>query len=454
MRYNKKTTSQISKIKLLQSKKRCFSKGEEMIDTKALIADFDAVAQKLKIKKVDGNILAKLKENALAYKESKQKLEEFQASQNANSKLFGQYQREGRDITELKEQLETNKKNIQTLTQSVDSLENTLQNLLYGIPNIPDEKTPEGEDENDNVELKKILTPKEFDFAPKEHWELAQENGWIDFSAGVKLAKSRFSVLRGEGARVNRALMNFMLDYNERRGFEIISTPAIVNRTCLFGTGQLPKFEEDMFKITSKVEELDGSECENDLFLISTSEITLTNLYNDEIIPVENLPIKMTACTPCFRKEAGSAGRDTRGMIRQHQFDKVELVAITHPSQSDSMQEYMLETASGILKELGLPHRMVQLCGGDLGFSASNTVDIEVWLPGQGKYREISSVSNTRDFQARRAKIRYRENKKNALVHTLNGSSLAVGRTLIAIMENYQNADGSISIPEVLRKYL
>lgn len=425
-----------------------------MIDIKQLVGDFDSVAQKLEIKKVESSLLAELKSRALAYKENKQKLEELQASQNANSKLFAQYQSEGKDIAPLKELLEQNKKNIQSLTQEVDSLENALQALLHNIPNIPDEKTPNGDDENDNVELKRVLEPKELNFTPKEHWELAESNGWIDFSAGVKLAKSRFSVLRGEGARLNRALMNFMLDYNEKRGFEIISTPAIVNRSCLFGTGQLPKFEDDMFKITSKVEELDGSECENDLFLISTSEITLTNLYNDEIIPVENLPIKMTACTPCFRKEAGSAGRDTRGMIRQHQFDKVELVAITHPSESEAMQEYMIETASGILKELGLPHRLVQLCGGDLGFSASNTVDIEVWLPGQGKYREISSVSNTRDFQARRAKIRYRENKKNALVHTLNGSSLAVGRTLIAIMENYQNADGSISIPEVLRKYL
>lgn len=431
-----------------------FIKGGKMIDIKQLSGDFDFVAQKLEIKKVESSVLEELRSRALAYKESKQKLEELQASQNANSKLFAQYQSEGKDIAPLKEQLEQNKKNIQSLTQEVDSLENALQSLLHNIPNIPDERTPNGDDENDNVELKKVLEPREFDFTPKEHWELAESNGWIDFSAGVKLAKSRFSVLRGEGARLNRALMNFMLDYNERRGFEIISTPAIVNRTCLFGTGQLPKFEDDMFKITSKVEELDGSECENDLFLISTSEITLTNLYNDEIIPVENLPIKMTACTPCFRKEAGSAGRDTRGMIRQHQFDKVELVAITHPNQSEAMQEYMIETASGILKELGLPHRLVQLCGGDLGFSASNTVDIEVWLPGQGKYREISSVSNTRDFQARRAKIRYKENKKNAFVHTLNGSSLAVGRTLIAVMENYQNANGSITIPEVLRKYL
>ncbi len=253
------------------------------------------------------------------------------------------------------------------------------------------------------------------------------------------------------GAKLNRALINFMLDYNERAGFEFVVTPVIVNAQTLFGTGQLPKFENDMFKIDSNIDDEDS---QNDLYLISTSEITLTNLYADSIIPAEHLPIMLTTNTPCFRKEAGSAGRDTRGMIRQHQFDKVEIVAITHPSQSDSMHKKMVQVASGILSELELPHRLVQLCGGDLGFSASNTVDIEVWLPGQGVYREISSVSNTRDFQARRAKIRYKENGKNALVHTLNGSSLAVGRTLIAIMENYQQADGSIAIPKVLENYL
>ncbi len=378
------------------------------------------------------------------------------------------------------------------------SIEEELENLAYTIPNLPDSATPKGEDESDNIELKKVLEPKVFDFTPKEHWELGVNNGWIDFEAGVKLAKSRFSVLRGMGAKLNRALINFMLDYNEKQGFESVVTPVIANARTLFGTGQLPKFENDMFKVDSHFDD-EGSE--HDLYLISTSEITLTNLYQDSIIPSENLPIMLTSHTPCFRKEAGSAGRDTRGMIRQHQFDKVELVAITHPSQSESMQEKMLQTASGILSELGLPHRFVQLCGGDLGFSASNTIDIEVWLPGQNCYREIktasgilselglphrfvqlcggdlgfsasntidievwlpgqncyreiSSISNTRDFQARRAKIRYKENGKNALVHTLNGSSLAVGRTLIAIMENYQRADGSIEIPEVLHKYL
>ncbi|MCX2717499.1 serine--tRNA ligase [Helicobacter sp. MIT 21-1697] len=422
-----------------------------MIDTKALINQFDEIKARLAIKKVSEESLSELKKIALAYKSCKQELEELQAFQNKTSKLFGQYKREQKDITELKVALDENKMKMSTLESALKDIESHLEILAYGIPNLPDDATPQGEDENDNVEIKKVLTPPHFDFAPKEHWELGVTNGWIDFEAGVKLAKSRFSVLRGMGAKINRALINFMLDYNEKAGFESVITPVIVNARALFGTGQLPKFEEDMFKVDSH---FDDEQSEHDLYLISTSEITLTNLYQDSIIPSEELPIMLTAQTPCFRKEAGSAGRDTRGMIRQHQFDKVELVAITHPTQSVAMQEKMVQTASGILSELKLPHRLVQLCGGDLGFSASNTIDIEVWLPGQNCYREISSISNTRDFQARRAKIRYKENGKNALVHTLNGSSLAVGRTLIAIMENYQQADGSIIIPEVLHKYL
>ena len=410
-----------------------------MIDTKALVNDFEQVSKQLSIKKVSENTLSDLKNLALEYKSCKQELEGLQAFQNKTSKLFGEYKREQKDISELKAALDANK-------IAINKAESA-----FNIPNLPDSATPKGEDENDNVEIKKVLTPPQFDFAPKEHWELGVANGWIDFEAGVKLAKSRFSVLRGMGAKLNRALINFMLDYNEKAGFESVLTPVIVNARALFGTGQLPKFEDDMFKVDSQ---FDDEQSEHDLYLISTSEITLTNLYQDSIISSEKLPIMLTAHTPCFRKEAGSAGRDTRGMIRQHQFDKVELVAITHPSQSEAMQEKMVQTASGILSELKLPHRLVQLCGGDLGFSASNTIDIEVWLPGQNCYREISSVSNTRDFQARRAKIRYKENGKNALVHTLNGPSLAVGRTLIAIMENYQQADGNIVIPEVLRKYL
>lgn len=425
-----------------------------MIDTKALINDFDRVSELLCIKKVSEDTLKALKDLAIAYKSTKQELESLQAFQNKGSQKLGLWFRSDgcQDlIDDLKSQLDENKKKMNNVESRLKTIEAELENLAYTIPNLPDSATPKGEDESDNIELKKVLEPRIFDFTPKEHWELGVDNGWIDFESGVKLAKSRFSVLRGMGAKLNRTLINFMLDYNERQGFESVVTPVIANARTLFGTGQLPKFENDMFKVDSHFDE-EGSE--HDLYLISTSEITLTNLYQDSIIPSENLPIMLTSHTPCFRKEAGSAGRDTRGMIRQHQFDKVELVAITHPSQSEAMQEKMLKTASGILSELGLPHRFMQLCGGDLGFSASNTIDIEVWLPGQNCYREISSISNTRDFQARRAKIRYKENGKNALVHTLNGSSLAVGRTLIAIMENYQRADGSIEIPKVLEKYL
>lgn len=429
-----------------------------MIDTKLLINDFDNVCALLAIKKVDNAILAEIKSIALAYKATKQELESLQAFQNKSSKLFAEYKREQKDISALKIELDNNKAKMNALDSSLKALESKLDKLTHIIPNLPDSATPKGEDEKDNIELKKILSPRSFEFSPKEHWELANDNGWIDFEGGVKLAKSRFSVLRGEGARLNRALINFMLDTNERAGFEIVNTPVIVNARALFGTGQLPKFEEDMFKIAShfdvaeSTDSIDGAE--HELYLISTAEITLTNLYQDTIIASEALPILLTAHTPCFRKEAGSAGRDTRGMIRQHQFDKVELVAITHPNASEAMQSKMVEVASGILSTLELPHRLVQLCGGDLGFSASNTIDIEVWLPGQNCYREISSISNTRDFQARRAKIRYKENGKNALAHTLNGSSLAVGRTLVAIIENYQEKDGTITIPSALKKYL
>ncbi len=428
-----------------------------MIDIKLLLNDFSSVAQQLQIKKVPATELEGLKILACEYKSKKQNLESLQEMQNKNSKLFGQYKAQNKPIDSLKAELEANKIKIADAQSQLREVEQELHTLLYAIPNLPDTKTPKGEDENDNIEIKRILEPRQFSFAPKEHWELAESNGWIDFEAGVKLAKSRFSVLRGMGAKLNRALINFMLDYNQRAGFEMVVTPVIVNSDMLFGTGQLPKFEDDMFKIVGGFEEQDREAQKlkgHNLYLISTSEITLTNLYNDCIIPVDELPICLTAQTPCFRKEAGSARKDTRGIIRQHQFDKVELVAITHPSQSDAMQEKMIQTASGILSELGLPHRLVQLCGGDLGFSASNTIDIEVWLPGQGCYREISSISNTRDFQARRAKIRYKENGKNMLVHTLNGSSLAIGRTIVAIMENYQQEDGNILIPEALQKYM
>lgn len=302
---------------------------------------------------------------------------------------------------------------------------------------------PDGRDEDDNVEIARVLELPKFDFTPKEHWDMDEKQEVIDFVSGVKVAKSRFSVLKGTGARLQRALINYMLDFNRSRGFEEVVVPYIANRDTLMGTGQLPKFEDDLFKI-------EGEE----LYLIPTAEVPVTNLFRDEILTSDELPIKLTSYTACFRKEAGSAGRDTRGMIRQHQFDKIELVAITKPEQSQEVFDEMVSCASDLLTSLGLPHRLVNLCGGDLGFGASSTIDLEVWLPGQDRFREISSISNTKEFQSRRAKIRYKDGKKNILTHTLNGSSLAVGRCIIAIMENYQNEDGTFNIPSVLKKYM
>ena len=414
-----------------------------MIDLKLLQKDFESVKNALLRRGVDEKLIEELRIKHEKLKEAKAEYERLQAAQNAMSREFGIYKREGRDISELKKKVDENKLKIADALEVQRLRQEELEKLAMSIPNIPDPDVPEGEDEDDNVELKRVLEPREFDFKPKEHWELAEQNGWIDFERGVKIAGSRFSVVYGEGSRLERALINFMLDYNRKRGFTEVSVPHIVNRAALEGTGQLPKFEEDLYK-------LEGQE----MYLIPTAEVPLTNLFRDEILPPKQLPLKMTGFTACFRKEAGAAGRDTRGIIRQHQFPKVELVCITKPEDSDKVFDEMVETASGILTELGLPHRLVQLCTGDLGFSAAKTVDLEVWLPGQNTYREISSVSNTRDFQARRAKIRYKNGKKNELVHTLNGSALAVGRTMVAIMENYQNEDGSITIPEALKPYM
>ena len=414
-----------------------------MIDLKYLQKNFDEASAKLTKKGVEGEIIENLKTLFANLKEANFSLESAKAEQNKMSKLFGEYMREKKDITELKIKVDENKKIIAKLQSTSDEANIALQNIALAMPNFPDDSVPLGADEDDNVELRKVLKPRVFDFEPKEHWALAEDNGWIDFERGVKLAKSRFAVLRGDAARLERALINFFLDVNRKKGFEEVYVPFINNEAMLQGTGQLPKFEDDLFKIEGE-----------DLYLIPTSEVPLTNLYHDEILTEKELPILLTSYTPCFRKEAGSAGRDTRGMIRQHQFDKVEMVAIANPNESEEIFKMMVENASDILTQLKLPHRVVNLCGGDLGFSAATTIDLEVWLPGQNKYREISSISNTRDFQARRAKIRFKDGKKNTLVHTLNGSALAVGRTLVAIMENYQNEDGSIDIPEVLKKYM
>ena len=416
-----------------------------MINLKLIETNFDEFNSKLKAKKVGEDVLKNLLE---AYKENKKiklEIESLQSEQNAKSKKMGESMKSGdsKNANALKTELDSKKAQIATLNESLNESEEKLNLVAAAVPNIIDDDVPLGADEDENVELKKVLEPPRFDFKPLEHWQLAEKNGWIDFATGAKLSGSRFSVLRGQGAKLARALVNYMIDFNSSRGFELVNVPFLVSSNTLFGTGQLPKFADDLYKIDDE-----------DLYLIPTSEVPVTNLYNDEIIAENELPIKMTCYSACFRKEAGSAGKDTRGMIRQHQFEKVELVCITKPEQSDKVFDEMVACASDLLSSLGLAHRHMLLCSGDLGFSAAKTIDLEVWLAGQDKYREISSVSNTRDFQARRAKIRFKDGKKNTLCHTLNGSSLAVGRTLIAIMENYQQKDGSIKIPAVLEKYI
>ncbi|RXJ88471.1 serine--tRNA ligase [Arcobacter sp. CECT 8983] len=412
-----------------------------MIDVRELQKDFETMATALTRKGVEQEILDNLKELAQDAKAKRQEMENVTAEQNKLSKEFGRYKKEGLDIAPLQASINELKSKKQSLEDEVRVLEEKLTSIALGVPNLPDANVPDGADEEENVVLETIGEKPNFSFEPKEHWDL--DNGWLDFERGVKLAKSRFSAIKGQGARLERALINYMLDFNRQRGFEEWYVPFMANSNTLQGTGQLPKFEDDLFKIEGE-----------DLYLIPTAEVSLTNLYNDEILPAEELPLMLTSYTPCFRKEAGSAGRDTRGLIRQHQFDKVEMVAITKQEESDEVFEKMVSCASDLLTSLGLAHQKVQLCTGDLGFSAATTIDLEVWLPGQNKYREISSISNTREFQARRAKIRYKDGKKNILAHTLNGSSLAVGRTLLAIMENYQQEDGTVAIPEVLKKYM
>ncbi len=416
-----------------------------MIDLKLLEKDFENVAKKLSLKGVDSGLLEKIKKLFEEKKELLKKIESLQAKRNTLSKEIGKFMKEGKkeEAEELKQQVTSIKKEIDELDKKLKEIDEELHKNALIIPNIPDDDVPVGKDEEDNVEIKRVGEIPKFDFEPKSHDELGEKLGWLDFQRGVKLAKSRFTVMKKDAARLERALINFFLEHNREWGFEEVWVPLMVNKETMTGTGQLPKFEEDLFKIEDE-----------DLYMIPTAEVPLTNLFRDEIIQDLSKPIKLTAYTPCFRKEAGSYGRDTKGIIRQHQFDKVELVAITRPEDSDKMLEEMVECASSALEKLGLPYRQVMLCTGDLGFSAAKTIDLEVWIPSQNRYREISSVSNTRDFQARRAKIRYKDGKKNRLAHTLNGSSLAVGRTLVAIMENYQKADGSIEIPEALKKYL
>ncbi|MDH4582607.1 serine--tRNA ligase [Pseudomonas sp. BN415] len=375
--------------------------------------------------------------------------EQLQAERNTRSKSIGQAKQRGEDIAPLLADVDRMGSELEEGKRELESIQVELDNLLLNIPNLPHESVPVGEDEEGNVEVRRWGTPRSFDFEVKDHVALGEQYGWLDFETAAKLSGARFALLRGPIARLHRALAQFMINLHVTdHGYEEAYTPYLVQAPALQGTGQLPKFEEDLFKISR--------ENEADFYLIPTAEVSLTNIVSGEIVDAKQLPIKFVAHTPCFRSEAGASGRDTRGMIRQHQFDKVEMVQIVEPSKSFEALEGMTANAERVLQLLELPYRVLALCTGDMGFSATKTYDLEVWVPSQDKYREISSCSNCGDFQARRMQARYRnpETGKPELVHTLNGSGLAVGRTLVAVLENYQQADGSIRVPDVLKPYM
>lgn len=418
-----------------------------MLDSKTVRTNPEEVAKKL-LKRgyiLDVDAIKDLEETR---KSLQTKTEALQQERNTRSKSIGQAKAKGQDIAPLMAEVDNLKSQLGLAEVELASVQLDLEHILAGVPNIPADEVPEGASENDNVEIRRWGEPRTFDFEVKDHVELGAMLGGLDFEVATKLTGSRFAVMRGDIARLHRALIQFMLDVHQNEhGYEEIHVPFIVNKASLYGTGQLPKFEDDLFKLND----------ERELYLIPTAEVPVTNILRDEILDAKTeLPMKLVCHTPCFRSEAGSYGRDTRGMIRQHQFEKVELVQFVRPEQSDDALESLLGHAENILSKLGLPFRTVILCGGDIGFSAAKTYDIEVWVPSQQKYREISSCSSFRDFQARRMMARYRnpETNKVELLHTLNGSGLAVGRTLLAVMENYQQADGTISIPAVLQPYM
>jgi len=372
-------------------------------------------------------------------------VEQKKAHQNKVSKQIPLLKKEGKDASEVLKEMKELSEVVKALDEKVRGVDEEIQKALLSFPNIPNEEVPVGDSDEDNIEVRRVLKPREFDFEIKPHWDLGTNLDILDFERAGKVTGARFSIFKGKGARLERALINFMLNqHTGEHGYTEISTPFMVNRTAMTGTGQLPKFEEDAFRIVGK-----------DYFLVPTAEVPVTNYHAGEILEEEDLPVRFAAYSPCFRQEAGAAGRDNRGLIRNHQFDKVELVQLAHPDESDKALEKLVGHAENILKLLELPYRMVTLCSGDLGFSSTKTYDLEVWMPSYNRYVEISSCSNFEDFQARRANIRFRDHnsKKPRFVHTLNGSGLAVGRTLAAILENYQNEDGSITIPKVLRHY-
>ncbi|MDO9617908.1 MAG: serine--tRNA ligase [Pseudomonas sp.] len=419
-----------------------------MLDSKLVRTQLHEVAERLAAR---GFVLDVARFEALEAqrKDVQTRTEQLQAERNSRSKSIGQAKQRGEDIAPLLAEVDQMGSDLEQGKRDLDSIQSELDDLLLNIPNLPHESVPVGEDEEGNVEVSRWGTPRSFDFPIQDHVALGEQHGWLDFETAAKLSGARFAVLRGPIARMHRALAQFMINlHTGEHGYEEAYTPYLVQAPALQGTGQLPKFEEDLFKISR--------EGEADLYLIPTAEVSLTNIVAGEILDAKQLPLKLVAHTPCFRSEAGASGRDTRGMIRQHQFDKVEMVQIVEPSKSFEALESLTANAERVLQLLELPYRKLALCTGDMGFGAVKTYDLEVWVPSQDKYREISSCSNCGDFQARRMQARYRnpETGKPELVHTLNGSGLAVGRTLVAVLENYQQADGSIRVPDVLKPYM
>ena len=417
-----------------------------MLDIKLLRNDFDKVAQALKNRGASLDLIVKFPEMDKARREKLALSDQLKNRRNQVSAEVARLKKAGENADNLIAEMREVGEQIKRLDEEVRALEAEMDEMLLAIPNIPHESVPVGESDADNVEVRRHGTPRQFDFEPKPHWDLAAELGILDFEAAAKVTGTRFVFYKGLGARLERALINFMMDLHaDQHGYEEVLPPYIVNRNSLIGTGQLPKFEEDLFKLQG-----------TDYYLIPTAEVPVTNLHREEILDAEDLPKRFVAYSGCFRSEAGAAGRDTRGLIRQHQFNKVELVHLAKPEQSYEMLEQMTAHAEKVLQLLGLPYRVMLLCTGDMGFGAAKTYDLEVWLPSAGVYREISSCSNMEDFQARRMGLRYRPQPgaKPEFVHTLNGSGLAVGRTFAAILENYQQADGSVAVPEVLQPYM
>ncbi|MFY0678461.1 MAG: serine--tRNA ligase [Neptuniibacter sp.] len=418
-----------------------------MLDAKIVRANPEEIAQLLKKKGYEFPV-SQFTELENQRKQLQVDTENLQNERNTRSKGIGKAKAAGEDIQPLLAEVADLGSKLDAAKADLNTVQEQLDDLLSGVPNIPNEEVPEGADEEDNVEVRRWGTPREFDFEPQDHVALGEKSGELDFETAAKLTGARFSVMTGKLAKLHRALIQFMLDVQtEENGYTEAYVPYMVNEDSLRGTGQLPKFGEDLFKVPFG---------DRQYYLIPTAEVPVTNIVRDEIVEADKLPLKFSAHTPCFRSEAGSSGKDTRGMIRQHQFEKVEMVQVVEPTKSWDALEEMTNNAESILQKLNLPYRVVVLCGGDLGFSSAKTYDIEVWLPGQEKFREISSVSNMTDFQARRLKARWRnpETGKPELVHTLNGSGLAVGRTLLAVMENYQTAEGKIQVPEALQPYM